>query len=94
MVVEEIIAAVVPGLTARVVDSVEQLQQIEPADVDLVVSDLVLPNSKPAEVIDMVSQRFSSSLRIFLPLWAMRKLKGRWPIRVRCCSPKASITKN
>ena len=50
MVVEEIIAAVIPGLNTRVVDSVDQLQQIEPAEVDLVVSDLVLPNSKPAEV--------------------------------------------
>ena len=65
MVVEEIIAAVVPGLTTRVVDSVEQLHHIEPAGVDLVVSDLVLPNSKPAEVIDLVSQRFANSLRIF-----------------------------
>ena len=73
MVVEEIIAAVVPGLTTRVVDSVEQLHHIEPAGVDLVVSDLVLPNSKPAEVIDLVSQRFANSLRIFFYCTGRRK---------------------
>jgi DNA-binding NarL/FixJ family response regulator len=65
MVVEEIIATVIPGLNTRVVDSVDQLEKIEPSHVDLVVSDLVLPNSQPAEVIELVSKRFASSLRIF-----------------------------
>ena len=62
MVVEEIIATVIPGLNTRVVDSVDQLEKIEPSHVDLVVSDLVLPNSQPAEVIELVSKRFASSL--------------------------------
>jgi DNA-binding NarL/FixJ family response regulator len=75
MVVEEIIGAVVPGLTTRIVESVDQLHHIEPADFDLVVSDLVLPNSEPAEVIDLVSQRFPSSFRMFFTALSDAKIE-------------------
>lgn len=65
MVTEEILSSVVQGRQVVQVDCMNALSGVDPMEVEVVISDLMLPDSQPKDLLDMVSSRYSTAKRIF-----------------------------
>jgi len=65
MVTEEIICSVVKNQKITHIDCLADLRDTAPQEVQVVLSDLMLPDCKPRELFDLVSSRFMHAKRIF-----------------------------
>lgn len=65
MITEEIFTSIIEPHEVCFVETMKQLSTIDPSEIDIVLSDLQIPDSSPEEVLDWVSSNLSHARRFF-----------------------------
>lgn len=65
MITEEIFTSIIQPHEVRLVETMSQLQKIVTAEIDMVISDLLIPEASPEQVVDWVSSHLFHAKRFF-----------------------------